>query len=416
MRGRLASMLGPARSADGLTFLAIGLVDSIGTGLYLAGSALFFTVVVGLSAAEVGIGLSIAGVLGLAAQPAIGWLADRWGPRRMLVALHVYRAAGFAAYLLAHDFTSFVIIAALLGVAEQAVFPIYQALAEQMVGPEQRVAMMARMRVVFNAGFTLGGVLASIAIGIGTRLAFDSLILGNAVSFLIAAVLLARLTLRHAAPAAARAARFKATALRDGRYTAVAAINGLMVLHIALLGVGVPLWVSEHTHAPKALVGLLLTINTVLAVLFQVRASRGTETVAGSVRAMRLAGAALVVACLLFAAAGRPDSAVYAVALLVAGLVALTGGELFQSAGGWGLSYALAPSNSRAEYLATFNLGTSAQFVLGPTIVTVGVLGNGTAGWLVLAGVFLLAAVAVGPIAGAAARRAQLAEPEPSAA
>ncbi|MFF8845266.1 MFS transporter [Streptomyces sp. NPDC015127] len=411
MRRLRESLLGPAAVKGGVAFLAIGLIDAVGTGLYLAGSALFFTTVVGLTAAQVGIGLSVAGVLGLAAQPVIGWLADRWTPRRLLVILNLYRAVGFTAYVFADDFLGFLLIAAFLGVGEQAVFPIYQALAEQMAGADGRVAMMARMRVVFNVGFTLGGLLASVAIAVGTRAAFSVIVLGNAASFVVAALLLSRLRLRHpAAPAEqkAKTSPLRLVALRDLRYVAVAAVNGVLVLHMALLGIGVPLWVSEHTSAPKALVGLLLVVNTVLAVVFQVRASAGTENVTGSVRAMRKAAVALVGACALFAVAGFGMSVVLVVASLVLGLVLLTAGELYQSAGGWGLSYALAPDLSRAEYLATFNLGTSAQFVLGPTLVTVGVIGNGTAGWAVLGGVFLVAGAAVGPLARTAEKRAAL--------
>ncbi|MFB7949445.1 MFS transporter [Kitasatospora phosalacinea] len=424
-------LLGPAVTGGGVAFLAIGLIDAIGTGMYLAGSALFFTKVVGLTASQVGIGLSVAGVLGLAAQPVIGWLADRWTPRKLLLLLNLYRACGFVAYVFADDFLSFLLIAAFLGVGEQAVFPIYQALAEQLAGADGRVAMMARMRVVFNVGFTLGGLLASIAIAVGTRGAFSAIVLGNAASFVAAALLLSRLRLRNpAAPAGQKAgpktgqkakkSPLRLVALRDLRYLAVAAVNGVLVLHIALLGIGVPLWVSEHTSAPKALVGLLLVVNTVLAVLFQVRASAGTENVAGGVRAMHRGAAALVGACALFALAGSDLPVAAVVAVLLLGLVLLTAGELYQSAGGWGLSYALAPDHSRAEYLATFNLGTSTQFVLGPTIVTVGVIGGGTAGWAVLGVVFLLAGALVGPLARAAEKRPALrpgaAEPEPAAA
>lgn len=390
--------------------------------MYLAGSALFFTTVVGLTVAQVGIGLSVAGVLGLAAQPVIGWLADRWTPRKLLVILNVYRACGFIAYVFADDFLSFLLIAAFLGVGEQAVFPIYQALAEQMAGADGRVAMMARMRVVFNVGFTLGGLLASIAIAVGTRAAFSVIVLGNAASFVIAALLLSRLQLQNPpAPAEQKTKKspLRLVALRDLRYVAVSGVNGVLVLHMALLGIGVPLWVSEHTSAPKALVGLLLVVNTVLAVVFQVRASAGTENVAGSVRAMHKAAAALVGSCALFALAGFDLPVVAVVAVLVVGLVLLTAGELYQSAGGWGLSYALAPDRSRAEYLATFNLGTSAQFVLGPTIVTIGVIGNGTTGWVVLGAFFLLAGAIVGPLAKAAEKRPALrsdTEPDPVAA
>lgn len=51
------------------------------------------------------------------------------------------------------------------------------------------------------------------------------------------------------------------------------------------------------------------------------------------------------------------------------------------------------------------NLGMSAQFVLGPTIVTVGVIEHGLTGWLVLAAVFALATLILGPLARRAEHR-----------
>ncbi|WP_086667407.1 MFS transporter [Lentzea kentuckyensis] len=408
MTAPLHRFLGPvAGSRSAVTMLAIGLIDATGTGLYLAGSAVFFTIAIGLSATQVGIGLSIAGLLGLVAQPVIGWLADRWGAKQVLIALHVWRALSFALFVITDDYPTFVVVTAMIGIGQQALSPVYQALVEQVVGEDLRVPLMARSRAVYNMGFSLGGLLAIIAISAGTRVAFDVLVLANAACCLVAALLLARVALVGAARSA-RKPPLRLKSLADVRYVVVALVNGVLSLHISLLSVGVPLWVALHTKAPEALVGALLVVNTVLAVLLQVWASKGAENVAGSVVAMRKGGAALVACAAVFALAGQFQSVPLVIALLVLGVVALTAGELFQSAGGWGLSYALAPEGNRSEYLATFNLGMSAQFVLGPTIVTVGVIERGLTGWLVLAGVFALATVVVGPLAKWAEHRQAL--------
>ena len=58
------------------------LLFALGEGTFMTGSAVFFTQIVGLSAAQVGLGLTIAGVASfLAAWPA-GRLVDRFGPKR----------------------------------------------------------------------------------------------------------------------------------------------------------------------------------------------------------------------------------------------------------------------------------------------------------------------------------------------
>ncbi|MGF7235300.1 MAG: MFS transporter [Frankia sp.] len=399
-----------AVSNDGAKLLAIGLVDSIGTGLYLAGSAIFFTTVVGLSTSQVGLGLSLAGLVGFFLQAPLGRLADQVGPRRMLIALNLWRAAGFVSYVFVHDFVAFLVVATFLGAPEQANYSVNQALSEQVVGPEKRIALVARVRAVYNIGFTGGALLAAVAISQGSRPAFYSLMIGNAVTFVLAAAALPHVHLRipdagaPPAPAPAGPRGRRLTAVRDGRYVAVAAVNAVMALHMSLLSIGIPLWVTLHTDAPNALVGPLLVVNTVLAIALQVRVSRGTDSVEGSVTAMRRAGWALALCCALFAVAGElPATA--AVVVLILAIVAETFGELFQSAGGWGLSYGLAPGHSRTEYLATFNLGSSAQFVLGPTIVTVGVVDQGVIGWAALGAAFLLFAQLTATTSRAAERR-----------
>jgi MFS family permease len=400
------SISSQAGGRGGALLLFIGFVDSIGTALYLVGGALFFTHVVGLSTAQVGIGLSAGGLVGLAAQAPIGWLADRIGPRRMLIILNIGRAIGFILYIFARNFTEVVAIAAVLGIGEQSVMPVYQAVVERVTGTDGRMAMMARIRVVYNVGYTVGGALAAVGLSIGTRDAFAAMFLANALTFLIAAAVLPYI--KQSPPAApvprGRRGVMRLTALRDGPYLRVAALNSVLTFHMSLLSIAVPLWVVQHTHAPRGIVGPLLIVNTALAVAFQVRATRGTSTVPGAARALLRASIALAVCCVLFSLAPRlPDW--WAAALLVVAVAAMTFGELYQSAGGWGLSFQLAPETARTEYFAAFSLGTSFQYVAGPAIVTLGVIDHGTVGWLSLALAFLGAGVLAGPAARAAQRR-----------
>jgi MFS family permease len=408
-----AALLGPAVSLRGArTLLGIGLIDSSGTGLYLAGSVVYFVAVLHLGVSQVGLGLSVAGLLGLVCQPVLGWLADRYGPRQVLALLHVWRALSFVVLLLAGSYWQFLVAVAMIGVGQQALSPVYQALVERMVGTEGRLAMMARSRVVYNVGFSLGGLAATAAIGYGTRTGFSMIVLGNAVSCLAAAGMLAAAPAADGQTGSARRSPLRLHHLRNPRHLAVAGINGALSLHISLLAVGIPLWVTLHTSAPRALVGVLLVVNTVVAVLGQVWASKGSDTLAGSITALQRGGAALVACCLIFSATAKIHQADVAAAVLIVGVIVMTGAELFQSAGGWGASYALAPEEGRAEYLATFNLGTGLQYVVGPLILTAGVINHGTAGWAVFAACLAVATLAVRPLAAAAGRLAPAPAPE----
>jgi hypothetical protein len=76
---------------------------------------------------------------------------------------------------------------------------------------------------------------------------------------------------------------------------------------------------------------------------------------------------------------------------MVAGVVLLTLSEVWQSAGEWELSYAFAPDDRRTLYLSVFSLSKTVQSTVGPALLAVALLPLGRVGWLVLAGVLLVA-------------------------
>lgn len=381
--------------------VVVGLVDSTGTGLFIAGSAVFFTRGAGLSITEVGIGLTIAGLAGLLALTPLGMLADRIGPRPAAVLLHFWRAAGMFAYAFVGDFPTFVIVACFVGIPARAVDPVNQMYVDRHIGTELRTRVMAAFRVVYNVGFMVGGMLATLIIAIGTRPAFTAIVLGDALTFVLAGILLARVPLLADNVAKRPTVRGWPKSLRQGWYLAVAGLHAIIVLHVPVLAIGIPLWATLYTDAPPLIVGPLIVLNTILVILLQVRFSRGTDTREGGVRALRRASVALAGCAVVVAFADRFD-ATGATILLTVGMVLLTIGELLQVAGGLGVSYDLAPRERQGEYLAVFWLGVAAMYMVGPVLITVGVVEQGTPGWLGLAALLLAAGAFVGPAAAAA--------------
>ncbi len=398
----------PAKSG---LLVVVGLIDSTGTGLFIAGAAVFYTRGAGLSIAEVGIGLTLAGLCGLVALTPLGMLADRIGPRPAAVLLHFWRAAGFFAYAFVHDFVTFLIVAVVVGIPARAVDPVNQMYVDRHIGKELRTRVMAAFRVVANVGFTLGALLATLIIAIGTRPAFLAIVIGDALTFVLAGILLAKVPLMADYTPARRTVRGWPTSLRQGRFLGVAALHAVFVLHIPLLSIGIPLWITEHTSAPSLVVGPLIVLNTILVILLQVPFSKGTETREGGVRALRLASLSLAGCAAVVAFAGETP-VVVTVVLLAAGMVLLTFGELFQVAGGISVSYDLAPRDRQGEYLAVFSLGTAAMYTVGPALVTIGVVEQGMYAWLGLAAVFLVAGFFVRPAVEAAAAQIEKTHPK----
>lgn len=395
----------------------ISFIDSVGTGLFLAGSAVFAVLHVGLSNTQLGWAMSAAGLVGLVAGIPLGRLGDRIGPRRLLVALQLWRAVCFSALAFAGDIYVFTLTTCCLALAEAAVSPLTQVVVAAAVGDEERVRTMAILRTLRNAGFSVGALAAAPLLTAGTVWALRSVVLVDAASFVVAALVLARLRLAAHVPAPpGEGSVLKSLAgLRDLPYLRLAGLNSVLLLHMTLLSVGIPLWVVSGTDAPVGVVAVLTAVNTVMAVLLQVPLSRRAEDEAGSVRCLALAGVALAVCCVALAGAGAVGR-VPAVGLLVAAMIAMTLGEILQSAGAWELSYRHAPPERRTEYLSVFNLGFSVQEIAGPVLFTGVVIALGGWGWLALGCVFVLAGVLVRPVADrlTAARARTRTESSPS--
>jgi MFS family permease len=140
-------------------------------------------------------------------------------------------------------------------------------------------------------------------------------------------------------------------------------------------------------------------------VLFQVRIATRVTGLDSAARQVRVAGAVLLLACLVFALSAAWSSAWVAVAVLLvaAGLQALA--EMLQASGSWEISFGLAPAGRHGQYQGFFGSGFAVARMLGPLLVTTVVISWGTTGWLLLGTVFLLAGFATVPAVRMARRR-----------
>ncbi len=385
-------------TAAGRTFAVTSLISSVGTGLFLTGSAVFFVRSVGLSTAQVGLGLAVSGVVGFLASVPIGVLGDRIGALPVLIGLQVWRAGWFVALAFAHGMVGFVVFSSLLAAAEGATQPISQAVATSVTEAADRTRTMAAIRSVRNAGFSLGALLAAPLLATNDVWAYRAIILGNSLAFVASAVMLKRLRVLKSAQIQRKVAPLAALkGFRDWHYLLLAGLNGVLNLHTTILSVGLPLWLLAATPVSPGLLPVIIVINTVMSVTLQVPVARGAEGPGGPARALRLGGVALAGCCLVMALAKGP-SALIAAALLVASCVLVTFAEMWQAVGSWDLSDQYAPAESKNIYLSVFSLGATGQRIVGPAVVSGVVIASGRIGWMVLAGVLCLSAVLVTPV------------------
>ncbi|MEV6596550.1 MFS transporter [Actinoplanes sp. NPDC051346] len=371
------------------------LVNTFGNGLWMASSALFLTRSVGLSVGQTGLALTLAALVSMTASVPMGYVADRRGPRGILVAGLLALATGTAAMTLVDSFGAFLLVALPMAVADAAQRAARGAVIAGAVAPDRRVYTRAYLRSLTNVGIAAGAACAGIGLVVDTRAAYVSLILGNATTFVLAAALLSRLAPIAPTPAPTTGPRL--VALRDRPFLVFVVLDGLMATHFGLFEVALPLWIYLRTDAPHWLIAVLFLVNTGAVVLFQVRAARGTDHLGGAARASRRAGFALLIACVLFAASGATTSAV-TVGLLIAGAAVHVFGELWHAAAGWGISFGLAPADAHGQYQGAYSMGMQLGQMLAPLLVTALTVGWGTPGWLLLGTAFALIGCLVPPV------------------
>ncbi|WP_073921090.1 MFS transporter, partial [Streptomyces sp. CB00455] len=340
MKG-LRSMIPPSRNGR---ILAIGgTVDSLGSGLFLAASTLYFVQVVGLPMVAVGAALGIGSVCGLLSPVPMGRLADRIGANRVFIGLLVIRGFGYAGYALVDGYPAYLGLTCLLAAADAASGPLFQAVIGDVVPAEERSVTMTSIRAIRNIGLSVGFLLAGGVQALHWTPAFQILFAVNGVSFIATGLAIRRVrvtaTARKAdADGVGDSAAEIPAPYRDKRFVGLVVANAFAMLHDSVMFVLLPLWVVKVLDLPPSLSSVLLAVNTVQTALFQGYLGRAVQGLDRSVRTTRLACGLLVLTCALFAAAAVVGGTL-AVTGAVAGVMVLTLAENLLVAASWELSY-----------------------------------------------------------------------------
>ncbi|WP_354640307.1 MFS transporter [Kitasatospora camelliae] len=404
-----------------MTALAI---DALGNGMYVPFSLVFFRHVTGLPLAVIGLVLTVTGLVGMAALPLVGAAVDRFGARRMQIALHLVRAAGFAAYPLAPSLPAFAAVSLVTAVATRGYPAVQQARIGELTSGAGLERVNALGRSLANAGLGAGSLLAALLVGLAGDRGYTVAALLNAASFLAAAALVRRVpeptegtgateggpgtegtgateggpgTEGTAATGATGAARrgsgqpgYRAV-LGDRPFLGLATANLLISLGYTSLAVLLPVYVTGVLHASASLAGLAFAVNTVLCAALGVPAGLAVRRFATRNRAAAT-GAALFAAGFLVQALLVPAAGRFTTAGLLAVVVVVTLGEIVHNPAASALVTATAPAAVRGRYLAAYQLSWSLSAALAPSLLT-GLLALDTRlPWLVLAAATLAGA------------------------
>lgn len=386
------------------------IISAFGDGAFLTGSAFYFTQLVGLSAQQVGLGLSVAAAVQFLASVPTGRWVDRTGAKRAWVAMAAAQAVLYLFWPAINGFVAFLLMMAAMSVVESTMRAGRNAYTIAVFPREQRVASQAFMRAARNVGYTLGALLAGMALALDSDVAMElvplltgALLVGNTVWVWRLPRLVVEPSHERAPARGHGKGGAKGGALRNRGFLLMSVFNGVLGTHGVLLNTVIPLWLVERTDAPRVLLAWLFGTNTLMAVLLQVAAARGVTTVRQSVRAQYRGAACFVLSCGIILIT-HDTTGWLTIALVWLGHVTVTGAELYQSAGMWGLVAELSDPGRLGDYQGVSSLGYTLGQVWAPALYTFLAMSLGAPGWVIIALVVIGAAVAIGPAARSAER------------
>jgi MFS family permease len=384
------------------------LLFALGEGTFMTGSAVFFTQIVGLTAAQVGLGLTCAGVASFLAALPMGKLVDLFGPKKMWAVSATGQAAMFCLWPFIEGFPGYVAMAVGMEVIGALGGAAYGAYTIDVLPPDERVKSRAYMYSALNVGFTLGSMAGGIALAFHSNHVLHSLPWFTAVVFLVNAAAITRLPRASHDERTPEDRKEKVAGpgpLRSPGWLLTTFFVGVFWTNQVLLNVVIPLWLVQETDAPHVLLAFLFGTNTVMCIFLPMRAARGVHDEPTALRAIRVSSTFFVVSCLITLATHGTVGWV-TIALVWLGHVTVTGAELFLSAASWTFEAELMDPRQRGAYSGAANLSGTLGKVWAPAVYTFLAMnwGHPVAGWLLIAGIIVVATIGVHPSARLARR------------
>lgn len=379
-----------------LRLLALGtFVNRAGGGAIMTTLALYFTRVEGMRATEVGAALSIGALAGLLTQVPVGHLGDQRGPRGLMAALQAFSGLATLGLVFTHSVPALIVVLAFVLGSQSGERAVRNGYIARIAPGPNGVYFKAYLRATTNLAISLGALLGGAALWIDRTWAYLAVFVIDAVSSVLTGLITTRLPALEPAPQRAEGEP-RLGVFRDAPYVAVTVLTGIVALHFEVIEVGIPLWIGTHTNAPTQMVAILLLLNTLAITIFQVRMSRGTDTVASAALTMRRGCGWLAAAFCLYALSSGYDPTKTIVLLVIAAGVHVVG-EMLTSGGQWGTTMGLAPAHRQGQYQGFAGLGFDLANVAGPSLIAWLCIDWGRPGWLVLAGLVLGAGVLMKP-------------------
>ena len=276
------------------------LVDTIGAGLTLPLTVVYFTLTTDLTLATIGLLSTAASLLALPIGLLGGVLTDRFGAKASMITNNLMSAAGFALYLVAHDPVLVFAAVFLANASERLYWTSWTAYVHDLSDGRPFERWFAFLEATKAAALGAGAVVAAVTLAGGGTAGLRWLVLANVVTSVTAAGVFA--TQRTGSVRSARAGADDPDDVRTGSLREFASDRSMRLVTLGqlLLGpamvlpyVALSVLFVERWHMSAAVAPVQFAVATGLAALLQTSVTRW---VAGRDRGVLVAAGAGITA------------------------------------------------------------------------------------------------------------------------
>ncbi|WP_052434774.1 MFS transporter [Streptacidiphilus melanogenes] len=377
-------------------------VDAFGIGVFYPLSFLFLLQHTRLSAASVGLALSLGTMLALPVGPLLGGPVDRFGPVRLLALSNLVAATAFMVFLTAHSFALICVTGFLVMLADRlywASWPVYVAEVAQGTELDRWYALLGMLK---NGVVGAGALVSSVVLAVSAR-SSDVLLMIDAATSVVAGGLVMSQRHRatgdgergdrepdsreHGAAAGAQGVRV----LRDRGFVVFCLAFTAISFGWAIPTIALPAYLVQVVGLPHWLLSAAFGANCVLVFTCQ---GLVTRALSGARRTRLLAaGAGLFTVSATLMVAAAEVSRTAGIVVACGSVLSVTAAELVCAPAVNAVVAASAPRGSVGRYNAVFQLTWTTSTAVAPALFGALCQRGAAALWVAVAALMALGAV-----------------------
>ena len=371
-------------------------MSGLGTGMTLSLLLVYLHDIRGFSNTFGGFVLSYMAVVAILLSGPTGWLVDKYGPKKIIIAGLFFEGTGVALWSIVSTHQQALLVATMSSLGTLMIWPPQTVMISRASPEENRQKVFALNFMLFNLAIGFGGIFAATIIREGNLASFQTLYVLDGLSYIIYLTVITSIKgdFRASPEEREKESGGYREVFRDRIFLKVTS-GGLIytIFGYASLNGGLAIFITQHLDLSPKWVGIVLTANTVAIFLLQGTVLRLISP-RNKFEVLPWLGWIWALSWVVIAFSAFVKGFTAGVLIAVSQVVFAVG-EMIWSPTLPAVANELAPDNLRGRYNAISGMQWNVASVFGPVLVGL-LIGRGyTNEWLALMILGCLAPIAI---------------------